>query len=214
MIRSIWIERVILLLFGAILFFFVLSLAISITINSDWLYYIFIKLEHLDKKVFLTSNELWHEYKTILHYLNFPWIETLHTKLPLSVSAMYHFGDVKRLFEFNYIVLLITSIMIGIMWRRIFTKTEWWNLLNLFKVSNIIILILVCIVCLDFSNAFIVFHQLLFNNRDWIFNPANTPIIKALPELFFETCFIEIVVIFELVMYTFNWFLKNRLRRE
>ncbi|TFE14463.1 TIGR01906 family membrane protein, partial [Ligilactobacillus salivarius] len=25
---------------------------------------------------------------------------------------------------------------------------------------------------------------------------------------------IEIVVIFELVMYTFNWFLKNRLRRE
>lgn len=52
MIRSIWIERVILLLFGVILFFFVLSLAISITINSDWLYYIFIKLEHLDKKVF------------------------------------------------------------------------------------------------------------------------------------------------------------------
>ena len=191
-----------------ILFFFVLSLAISITINSDWLYYIFIKLEHLDKKVFLTSNELWHEYKTILYYLNFPWIETLHTKLPLSVSAIHHFEDVKKLFEFNYIVLLITSIMIGIMWRRIFTKTEWWNLLNLFKVSNIIILMLVCIVCLDFSNAFIVFHQLLFNNR------ANTPIIKALPELFFETCFIEIVVIFELVMYTFNWFLKNRLRRE
>nr|MCR4913716.1 TIGR01906 family membrane protein [Lactobacillus sp.] len=169
MIRSIWIERVILLLFGVILFFFVLSLAISITINSDWLYYIFIKLEHLDKKVFLTSNELWHEYKTILYYLNFPWIETLHTKLPLSVSAIHHFEDVKKLFEFNYIVLLITSIMIGIMWRRIFTKTEWWNLLNLFKVSNIIILMLVCIVCLDFSNAFIVFHQLLFNNRDWIF---------------------------------------------
>ena len=108
MIRSIWIERVILLLFGVILFFFVLSLAISITINSDWLYYIFIKLEHLDKKVFLTSNELWHEYKTILYYLNFPWIETLHTKLPLSVSAIHHFEDVKKLFEFNYIVLLIT----------------------------------------------------------------------------------------------------------
>ena len=70
MIRSIWIERVILLLFGVILFFFVLSLAISITINSDWLYYIFIKLEYLDKKVFLTSNELWHEYKTILYYLD------------------------------------------------------------------------------------------------------------------------------------------------
>ena len=186
MIRSIWIERVILLLFGVILFFFVLSLAISITINSDWLYYIFIKLEHLDKKVFLTSNELWHEYKTILHYLNFPWIKTLHTKLPLSVSAMHHFGDVKKLFEFNYIVLLITSIMIGIMCRRIFTKTEWWNLLNLFKVSNIIILMLVCIVCLDFSNAFIVFHQLLFNNRDWIFNPANTPIIKALQNYFLK----------------------------
>ncbi|MSE09342.1 DUF1461 domain-containing protein, partial [Lactobacillus salivarius] len=66
MIRSIWVERVILLLFSVILFFFVLSLAIGITINSDWLYYIFIKLEHLDNKVSLTSNELWHEYKTIL----------------------------------------------------------------------------------------------------------------------------------------------------
>src|SRR5699024_6167525 len=210
MIRSIWIERVILLLFGVILFFFVLSLAISITINSDWLYYIFIKLEHLDKKVFLTSNGLWHEYKTILHYLNFPWIETLHTKLRLSVSAIHHFEDVKKLFEFNYIVFLITSIMFGIMWRRICTKTECRNLLDGCKVSDSIIFMVVCIVCLDLSNAFIVLHQVVFNNRDCIFNPANTPIIKALPVLFFERYFIEIVVIFELVMYTLNWFLKNR----
>lgn len=39
---------------------------------------------------------------------------------------------------------------------------------------------------LGLSNAFIVFHQLLFNNRDWIFNPAKDTNYKALPELFLK----------------------------
>ena len=41
----------------------------------------------------------------------------------------------------------------------------------------------------DFEDFFIVFHEVLFRNDDWIFDPNLDPIINTLPSEYFLACF-------------------------
>lgn len=40
------------------------------------------------------------------------------------------------------------------------------------------------VVALDFNNAFIIFHKLVFRNDFWIFDYHSDPVIRILPETF------------------------------
>lgn len=44
---------------------------------------------------------------------------------------------------------------------------------------------LLLVVMLDFNDVFIIFHELLFQNRDWIFDPRQDPVINVLPDQYF-----------------------------
>ena len=46
---------------------------------------------------------------------------------------------------------------------------------------------------IDFNRIFVLFHQLVFNNDDWLFSPSEDPIILFLPERFFMQCALIIV---------------------
>ena len=48
---------------------------------------------------------------------------------------------------------------------------------------------------INFSTNFICFHQLVFNNYNWVFVPDRDPIIILMPEQFFWQLFIAFVVI-------------------
>ena len=48
---------------------------------------------------------------------------------------------------------------------------------------------------IDFDRLFVMFHQLVFSNDYWLFNPHLDPIINILPENFFMHCFMSIVFI-------------------
>ena len=46
---------------------------------------------------------------------------------------------------------------------------------------------------IDFNRIFVLFHQVVFNNDDWLFSPKEDPIILFLPERFFLQCALIIV---------------------
>jgi uncharacterized membrane protein len=50
----------------------------------------------------------------------------------------------------------------------------------------------------NFDSFFVIFHHILFNNSDWLFDPNTDPIINVLTEGFFASCFAVAGVIYEL----------------
>ena len=53
-------------------------------------------------------------------------------------------------------------------------------------------------IVVDFSKAFVIFHNIFFDNSYWIFDPRTDPIINALPEMVFMI-YALIIIMFLLV---------------
>jgi len=57
----------------------------------------------------------------------------------------------------------------------------------------------------DFSRAFVIFHEIAFSNDYWIFDPRIDPVIKNLPEWFFMYAAFLILILmllFAVLFYT------------
>lgn len=177
-------------------FFFILSTSIFVTINSIWLYRLFVEVLHLNESVNLTVKGLMDEYRRIILYLEIPWIQQLKTTLPMSNRAMMHFEDVKNLVIFNNVVLLISlSSLIFINFKKNYF-VEWWKYLTAIRWNVLGMIVVIILGSMNFSQMFIFFHKIFFRNNNWLFDPIFDPIIKALPESFFAACFAEFVIVY------------------
>ena len=47
----------------------------------------------------------------------------------------------------------------------------------------------------NWDRAFVLFHQVVFRNDLWIFDPAEDPVITILPDTFFLHCAVMIVAL-------------------
>ena len=177
---------------------FLLSFAITITINSTWLYrYAIDKLAILQWTT-LSKEELMHSYHQLLAFLNFPWVKTLQlADFPMSQSGLSHFVDVKKLFLLNYAVAMITLIPAGSFLYTNRKNQQEWQLIRPFQIASMVPVVFVFLMLFGFDRFFIQFHQLFFRNADWQFDPTTDPIINVLPEQFFMYCFILFFLLME-----------------
>ena len=190
-------------------FFFILSTSIFVTINSIWLYRLFVEVLHLNESVNLTVKGLMDEYRRIILYLEIPWIQQLKTTLPMSNRAMMHFEDVKNLVIFNNVVLLISLIsLIFINFKKNYF-VEWWKFLTAIRWNVLGMIVVIILGSMNFSRMFIFFHKIFFRNNNWLFDPIFDPIIKALPESFFAACFAEFVIVYMIMNLIIYLLIKN-----
>lgn len=190
-------------------FFFILSTSIFVTINSIWLYRLFVEVLHLNESVNLTVKGLMDEYRRIILYLEIPWIQQLKTTLPMSNRAMMHFEDVKNLVIFNNVVLLISlSSLIFINFKKNYF-VEWWKYLTAIRWNVLGMIVVIILGSMNFSQMFIFFHKIFFRNNNWLFDPIFDPIIKALPESFFAACFAEFVIVYMIMNLIIYLLIKN-----
>ncbi|KRL03990.1 TIGR01906 family membrane protein [Liquorilactobacillus oeni] len=182
-------EGLIWLLWLICLFLFFISISITVTINFVPLYHVFVIQEHLGARAGMSNAKLMNEYRTLLHFLNYPWISELHLAFPMSYNGLQHFYDVKNLFLVNYLVLLITAPLSCFRLSTIWKKKQQWRLIAPFQNFILIIVGVVILMFLNFNAFFVSFHELLFRNSDWIFDPQLDPIINVLPDTFFLSCF-------------------------
>lgn len=183
------------------LFFTIITLAITLTINAYPLYVFDIKYLNILDWVDLSKTELLANYRQLMAYLNLPWVSQLKmTDFPVSASGAFHFYEVKRLFMLNYGVLLITLIPSVIFLKESIKQKRLWKLVRPFQIGALIPVGLGFGMLIGFQQFFETFHGVFFNNDDWLFDPATDPIINVLPEAYFMHCFILALVIFELIM--------------
>ncbi|PWF99617.1 TIGR01906 family membrane protein [Levilactobacillus bambusae] len=175
-----------------------LTLAIFLTINSFWLYRIDSHQLGILRQVGLSSSEMMKNYHQMLGYLELPWVTTLKmTNFRTSYTGAVHFHDVKQLFLLNNGVLLLTCLPAGYFLYDLYRSKEQWRLIQPLKVIFVLPLVLAAMMLVSFNDFFIAFHEVLFRNTDWIFDPALDPIINALPDTFFLHCFILFFLLFE-----------------
>ena len=67
---------------------------------------------------------------------------------------------------------------------------------------------------IGFERFFIYFHQILFRNTDWLFDPATDPIINVLPESFFMQCFLLFFALLLLNLVTLYTIGKKQLKEK
>lgn len=197
-----------------ILMLFVLTLAITLTINAYPLYVLDIKFLNILDNVDLSQGELLKNYRELMGYLNFPWVKNLKlSDFPVSDSGSFHFFEVKRLFGLNYILFIVTFLPgIGLI-RKLWKEGRLWVIGHFLKISALVPLILGFIMFVAFDYVFIMFHELLFNNDAWVFDPTTDPIITVLPEDYFFHCFLLAIMLFELIVLTLYVLGKHQLKK-
>lgn len=180
---------------------FCLTSAILLVIIASVIFYqIDLKTNFSAFNVGFTKAELNAEYLHLLNYLMNPMIEKLQFLFfGSSNSGLQHFSDVKSLLLVNTIVF-ITSIClkIGLKIKLRFYKNDA-------IVIGMIPIVIGLIALMNFDEFFVMFHQLLFTNNDWLFNPMTDPIINVLPEYFFEQLIILFFIIFEMLVFLGYW---------
>lgn len=168
----------------------IIALAIAITINSTWLYYLNVIFGDFLSLVNLSAKTMMHNFHQLMAYLNFPWISELKMdNFTDSKDGLEHFREVKKLFLINYIILLITIIPSILFIKNLYKKQQQWRLLWPLQAVFAVIFVVVTVMIMQFNQFFITFHKLLFRNNDWIFYPVQDPIINALPESYFNQSF-------------------------
>ncbi|UQS82866.1 TIGR01906 family membrane protein [Bombilactobacillus folatiphilus] len=191
------------LLFCIVSLIFLLSATVLLTIGGSYLIFWWdLHYLQLDLIVHLTSKQIWHSYQQVMQYLLLP----IQTKFRVShfissPSGIEHFYEVKVLFGIVVFLFILSGCFL-LLWLK---KHQLSPLIILniafFKILLVVPWLLGIIVSIDFDGFFVAFHQLLFRNHDWLFDPLKDPIINILPDTFFAHCFFLAFIIFEVLVF-------------
>ena len=142
----------------------------------------------------MTAGKIWHNFLILMNYL----INPLETKLsmpdfPSSASGLHHFAEVKNLFM---LVFFLTIILIPFTIRFIKENLSivFHNALRVVMLFPLAIGVIAWLI--GFDRFFVAFHEVLFRDNSWLFDPATDPIISVLPEQFFM-----FLLIYELIFF-------------
>lgn len=163
----------------------------------------------------LTMAQMQANYDRIIEYSLFPWVRELHLEtLPMSDAGAQHFAEAKDIFQLfvqGGLIALVVAVVLGSwLWRR-HRSTGFLTAGAI--IALVTPLMLAVPLAIDFDRAFVVFHEIAFDNELWIFDPRTDPIIDYLPEaLFMRNAFAILVVM--IVLSVAAIMVGRRLRRR
>ncbi len=175
---------------------FLFSLAIVLVLNCRWLYYLDITLLKLDQVSGMGTADIRANYDALIDY-NQLWFRgpLVFPTLPMSAGGEIHFREVKRIFDLIQIVCLISGIASAVLWFPGRRRRDGRCLVTAGILSIVVPVALGALVAAGWERFFVTFHQLVFRNDYWLFDPATDPVITILPDTFFLQCAVGIVLL-------------------
>ncbi len=189
------------IIMGLALGIFILGFSVKFILNFTPLYSFDISYLSIDERIGMSKEQLLDNYKTVIHYIESPFIDKLiFPDFPMSREGEIHFYEVKEIFnKFEFLFygsLIVLIVFILYRWRK---RIKDYSYLKVGAYLSLILPLLLALpFAVNFSRAFVIFHELFFDNDYWIFDPATDPIILALPEEFFFHC--ALVILFVLLI--------------
>lgn len=192
----------------------IIIFAILFTVFFKPLFYFDIHNLKIDKAVNLTISQIKNNYDALIRYQSLFYTKDLILpNFKMSLTGKVHFQEVKYIFNFLQIILIITGIITIKATLKKFRENDFLFFKRVSLLTLLIPLIIAIIASMNFTKSFELFHRILFKNNYWIFDPLLDPVILILPEQFFMHCFILIIIIiitFSLIFY----FISNRLMKK
>ncbi len=135
----------------------------------------------------LTAQQMQDNYDAVINYSLFPWVHQLSfDTLPISESGLQHFVEAKAIFQIFVLgglgALAVALIIGSILWQ--FYKTAKFIMVGGILALSTPVLLAIPIL-IDFNRAFVIFHEIAFDNDLWMFDAQTDPIINYLPEALF-----------------------------
>ncbi len=176
------------------LMFFIISFAIVFTVFFKPLYYSDIYRLSIDVSSGYSIAVIKENYDILISYQSIFYQGPLVLKdFVMSEGGRIHFEEVKIIFEIVQMIMAVsfcTSLFLVLSQLK---KGEF----RFFRLTAIITVVLPLIIAalaaIDFDQAFILFHKVVFRNDYWIFDAVTDPIINILPQDFFMHCLMMII---------------------
>ena len=186
--------------YGIFIAIFTIGVSVLLVLNSQFIYHYAIDKYNLDIIGEISKDLLKNDFNTLIKYLQNPFIEKLEfNNFQMRINGEFHFFEVKQIFITIYIAIIgivLFFILLLIINKFIKKKMYIYNILN-YGANTLIctIVFLLSAILINFSDAFIIFHKIFFNNEYWIFDEKTDPIIKVLPEEVFKIYALAIIVL-------------------
>ena len=170
--------------------------AVVITLNFSPLYRLDMKVYDISAESGYPEDEVYENYRALIAYNRIRGGEKLELPtMPVSETASIHFAEVKRIFvaiQLAFFISLPVCVLLVLLRRR---KPGGGWLFITGMACGVLPLVLGGGVALNWESFFIGFHELVFDNDYWLFDPAEDPVILILPDGYFMHCAVMILCI-------------------
>ena len=185
---------------SVMLFLLLISISVFATLAFRPLYYLDIDYLNIQKEaeewgVHLTKEEIRANYDALIDY-NLPLTDgkLVFPDLEQSESGESHCAEVKNIFDiFKYIAIVLLPLCGAGIYYLHKVKKQKLYLLETGIVTVVLPVLVGSLIALNWEKVFLIFHKLVFNNNDWIYDPYTDPIITILPSEFFMHCAVMII---------------------
>jgi integral membrane protein (TIGR01906 family) len=188
--------RTLKILFSFAFSLFIILSAVKLTLMFKPLYYFDVQYLNIESLSSFSKDEIIKNYDYVINYLLSPKEQEFRLpSIPYSKYGQLHFKDVKRIFTFIDISLIVTGLasIIGLFFN--IKNKRFYYLKETSSMLIILPVILLTAFMINFDAAFTIFHKIFFRNDYWIFDPELDPIINILPQEFFLHSALLIVIL-------------------
>ncbi|MDO4546424.1 MAG: TIGR01906 family membrane protein [Bacillota bacterium] len=173
---------------------FIISFAVVLTLNFKPLYYFDISHLKITETSGMTEGEIRENYDALIDYNSVFYSGELEfPTLDMSETGQIHFEEVKAIFcAFQY--LCMGSFLIGLVLVIFQLRRRRYGFLKVTAALSVLLPVaLGLLIALNWERAFVLFHEVFFDNDYWIFDAATDPVITILPDEFFMHCAVMIL---------------------
>lgn len=206
---------------AAILFMaFYICLSVTAVLQFRPLYYFDIGYLKIPGMCGLAAEKIRRNYDILIDYnslfhrgsLQFP-------DFIMSEGGRIHFEEVRRIFVgFQGAALILFVVCLWILIRQIRRRS-----LKFLKLAGIMTVVIPAVagalIAMNWNRCFVLFHELVFDNDYWIFDPEKDPVINILPDTFFLHCaalILILLLVLALLSFAAGWIQekkKDRLKK-
>ena len=162
---------------------FIMSGSVILGLRFKSIYYYDISYLNITNMTGLSKEEIKENYDYLINYnLNNSVEEFKLPTLQSSIQGKIHFEEVRNIFQVIKKIFYLSFILsiVGVTFNIKQKNIKFLNTTSIVTIGLPIILAIPLII--NFNYFFIKFHELVFSNDYWIFDPNIDPVINMLPE--------------------------------
>ncbi|MDR0356808.1 MAG: TIGR01906 family membrane protein [Clostridiales Family XIII bacterium] len=193
---------------------FLLSFAVTFTLNFRPFYYFNITRLDIPAASGLSVEEIKANYDALISYNSiFSNKPLVFPSFPMSEGGRIHFEEVKRIFaSVQGLMFVAFAGCVAVCIRKL--RKRRTSFLKLGAVCSLVLpLATGALIAVNWDRFFVFFHEAFFDNDFWMFNNKTDPVINILPDAFFLQCAVMILTL-QVIGSAVLYFVGRRLGRR